>query len=246
MEAMGFVSLPANLGREGYNPSFRVALGPVLAASAHVFLRGIVPFLTLAFLVRLLDLPQSDGAAGFVLMLVQAAGGAALYGAVSRTVVQMLEGRAVSTREALRSAFGRLLGVWVTAILFGALQLIGYLLLIVPGIVVGLIWYVALPVAAAEGSGGWAALRRSAELTEGIRWRLLVLLVAVNLPLFALGLLASALEELLGLGVAGRALVWLPGAVLLAFDAVLRSAVYRELRRGREAATSAELVADAA
>lgn len=73
----------------------------------------------------------------------------------------------------------------VRAILVG----LGYIFLIVPGIILSLMWAFTFPILAEQRLSFWDAMQRSAVLTEGYRWRLLLLALACFLVLL-LGLVA--------------------------------------------------------
>ena len=68
-----------------------------------------------------------------------------------------------------RSAFLPLLGV---SILFGLGAALGFMLLIVPGIMIVCAWAVAVPALIADRTGVTGAFGRSATLTRGNRWRI--------------------------------------------------------------------------
>jgi hypothetical protein len=50
-------------------------------------------------------------------------------------------------------------------------QMRGLALLVVPGIILMVMWYVAVPVCVVENAGPEQSLRRSAALTKGLRWK---------------------------------------------------------------------------
>jgi len=73
---------------------------------------------------------------------------------------------------------------------------IGFMLLIIPGFILLLMWAVAVPALVIERDGVASAFRRSAELTKGARWKILGLF----LLLAAIYWLLSTLVGLVGLG----------------------------------------------
>lgn len=86
----------------------------------------------------------------------------------------------------IRAAAYRALRLWPFAIGLMILSwigiFIGFMLLVVPGVILLLNWFVVLPVLAAEHGGLLASFGRSTQLLRGMRWRLaLLLLVAVVL-----------------------------------------------------------------
>ena len=113
---------------------------------------------------------------------------------------------------------------------------IGILLLIVPGIIVGLMLSVAVPVCVIDALGPIQSLKRSMALTKGSRWRILglfmtVFAVALVGVLFVAGLvLQHLLVAAIPLGIA----VFL---VFLIVVLILPAALYLQLRSidaGRE------------
>jgi uncharacterized membrane protein len=114
-------------------------------------------------------------------------GGAILIG-IWRAILGMIDGRAPEVGMMFRGfdQFGDgFLAYIVRAILVG----LGFLLLIVPGVILALMWAFTFPVLAETRLGFWEAMHRSAVLTEGYRWRLFLLALACFLVLI-LGLVA--------------------------------------------------------
>jgi hypothetical protein len=83
-------------------------------------------------------------------------------------------GRKPSIRAAYRVAWHHLGAAIVAGILMGLAVAAGFLLLIIPGIIVWLALSLANPVIIAENSGGAASLSRSWALTKGYRWKIFV------------------------------------------------------------------------
>ena len=86
-----------------------------------------------------------------------------------RAIADAYLGEEVGWRSSLRFALGRLPAiVWMT-VLAGILTVLGFILLIVPGVYLYVAFTVAVPVLLVEGAGPWRALRRSRQLVRG-RW----------------------------------------------------------------------------
>ena len=83
------------------------------------------------------------------------------------------------------------------SVLAGAATIIGLILLIVPGIIIGIMFSFSLYIVIEKGSKPLDALRESAALTKGNRWRLFLLGLAllginlIGLCLLLVGLLVS-------------------------------------------------------
>jgi len=111
------------------------------------------------------------------------------------------------------------------SLLFGIGVGIGFILLIIPGLILLVIWAVVAPVTVVERPGVFHAFGRSRELVRGNGWRVFGVIVIVFLAVLvistAAGLLASSL------GSVGRALVqWAVNAALAPVTALSASVLY--------------------
>jgi len=110
----------------------------------------------------------------------------AVIGAMFRSVLEAVFVRPVSLailgqREpllaALQSMVPALLPGMIAGVISTLLASIGWAFLVVPGVALSCAWMVAIPALINERLGFMECLGRSAELTEGNRWRVLALLV---------------------------------------------------------------------
>jgi uncharacterized membrane protein len=127
---------------------------------------------------------------------------AASQGATVIAVSQLHLGRPTSIAESFAGIKGRVFSLALIMIGYGIGVMVGLVLLIIPGIILGLMWALTIPVAVLEDTGLGDSLKRSAELTKGHRGRVfvvyllfLVLLYLVYLvweiPIFAfIGIMA--------------------------------------------------------
>lgn len=114
------------------------------------------------------------------------AGGVVMY-----AVVQELGGGKFSLRDAMGRLTGRLLpmlGITVTVWIPATL---GFFLLLVPGLVLATLYFVAVPACMVEGTGILASLSRSLFLTKGYRWQVVgtVVLMTIVSLIFTAGAL---------------------------------------------------------
>jgi uncharacterized membrane protein len=152
-----------------------------------------------------------------------------LYGAF-----QDMRGRPIDLGEALRVALSRLLPIIGVAICVSIGVFVGSLLLIVPGLILMTMWYVATPVCVVEHKGPLSSMGRSSELTKGHRWKifgmiLLVIIGGIIVSAILLGVLAlagSTVLEILG------NLLW--NGVWGAFYATFAVVTYHDLRVAKE------------
>jgi hypothetical protein len=117
--------------------------------------------------------------------------------------------------------------------LAGVLQMLGFALLILPGLILTTIWFVGLPVCLAERLGPWASLRRSRELTKGHRWKVF----ALTLLLFSPSLCAVFVEPWLfaaGGLIVGSVVKVMWNGIWVAFNAAVLVVTYHDLRVAKE------------
>jgi len=149
---------------------------------------------------------------------------AALQDMPRRGVAGLVQSLNVSLRQ-----FWPLAGL----ILWGFVTVLGFALLIVPGLVLSTIWFVGLPACLADQLGPWASLRRSRELTKGHRWKVF----ALTLLLFTASLCGVFVEPWLfaaaGL-IAGSVVKLMWSGILIVFNAVLVVVTYHDLRVAKE------------
>ena len=121
-----------------------------------------------------------------VAWLLSFVGSALLSGALVYAVIEIQRAGGASAGEALRRGLRLLPKVFTVTLLYTVITTVGYLLLVIPGVVFSLMYAVAVPVAVAENLRPFEALKRSAWLTEGYKglifltqflWGVLVLVV---------------------------------------------------------------------
>lgn len=166
--------------------------------------------------------------------------GAALQAAVIVGATASFNDRHASFGDCLMAGLRKWPALFLLNIMRGVPILIGYVLFIVPGVILSLVWYLAGPVQVLEGGSPLASLRRSAELTRGRRWSIFGLSIALGVFGFLIGLVAG----FIGGFVAGFIKPFgghLPAAVLAypltyvmlyPFSAAAAAALYRQLSGG--------------
>jgi len=117
-------------------------------------------------------------------------GGAIAVG-IWRAILGMIDGRPPRVGM-MFEGFDRFGDAFVAYLVRSILVAIGFVFLIVPGIILSLMWAFTFAVIGETPLGFWEAMQRSAVLTEGYRWRLFLLALACVLVLL-LGLLAFCL-----------------------------------------------------
>lgn len=197
------------------SPRFKVAgdvMGPMLEVyRKHFVLVGILvavvtlpeALLTYAATQAIMagardfDLEEASRALSFatsaqmVALLLSFVGSALLSGALVHAVIEIQRTGAATVGASLRRGLVWLPKVFAVAVLYWLVTIVGYVLLIVPGVIFSVMYSVAVPVAVAERLGPFAALGRSARLTEGYRWLVFVTHFLWGLAVGGLSLLIS-------------------------------------------------------
>jgi uncharacterized membrane protein len=142
----------------------------------HWFVLGAMFFI----LTAIWSAPYVGWIAGFVVS------GAIMVG-IWRTILGMLAGRRPEIGM-MFEGFDRLLDAFLATLVMTVLIALGYVFLIVPGIILTILWSFAYAVLAERPIDFWEAMRASADLTRGYRWRLFLLGLA-SIVILWLGLL---------------------------------------------------------
>ena len=173
-------------------PEGQFGIGFVLNRGISILFHNIMPFGLLTILVMsppyiyaLFADPSVDAgdainsirvilnqAAKLVLSYLVAA--ALIYG-----TIRELRGSRASVGECVSWGLRLLFPVIGIALLVTVAVGLGLLLVIVPGLILLTMWWVAVPAAVVERPGIIRSLRRSAELTKGHRWRVFAIIIIV-------------------------------------------------------------------
>jgi hypothetical protein len=169
--------------------------------------------------------------AGFLLLMVLSvlAQAVVLYGAF-----QDMRGQPVSLAESVQVGLRRFFPVVWMAIAMTVLVMIGFALLLVPGLILLTMWFVGTPVCVVEQRGPLASLGRSQQLTKGHGWKIFGLMLAL---LIVSATVTPVIDSVLA-EVGGAALAFVVGliwnAVWGAFYAIAVVVTYHDLRVAKE------------
>jgi uncharacterized membrane protein len=160
-----------------------------------------------------------------------------LYGAF-----QDMRGRPVNLVESLQVGLRRFLPILLLVFVAYLLITLASMLLIVPGLILLTMWFVATPACVVERTGPIRSLGRSRQLTKGHRWKLFgLILLVVLLGSIVIGIINVVLEF-----AAGPTLALIGGLVLNgiwgAFYAIAVVVTYHDLRVAKEG-TNVEQIA---
>lgn len=160
--------------------------------------------------------------------------------------IDVLDGRAINLREALTVAAKRYFPGIILFVLIAIGLSAGFLMFVIPGIVLSLTWFVVWPVLATEGRSVFGCFARSGELMSGMRWRLLLLLVIAFVFYMLFAGMGKAL--ILALGVEDGSLTEViiqatTGTLTGLIQTTGAAAVYHEARTAKEGMGSHDLEA---
>lgn len=150
-----------------------------------------------------------------------------------------LAGRPVNFGECVSRAVSKLLPLIGLGIVVAIGISLGLLFLIIPGVILYLMWMVAVPALMVENLGVFEALSRSASLTSGSRLKLFGLIIVFFVFSFIIAIPIGVISMI------SASLTVVSSALLSTASAAVSSAgiaaVYIELRSTKEGASSEDL-----
>jgi hypothetical protein len=224
----------------------RLRIGAVFSRSFELLFRDFFKFYVLAALAYLpllatalfgANWQSAGGGAGFAGAVIGMLAGVLtilsqaviLYGAF-----RQMRGQSFAISDSLRRGLARFFPIIGMIFCMGFAILFGLILLIIPGIIFAVMFYMALPACVIEQLGPISSLRRSAALTKGSRWRIFgILLVLVICTQIAQLIIQFALLAAAGPTISGIAtFLWI--ALSSAFGSIIVAVIYHDLRVARE------------
>lgn len=173
---------------------------------------------------------------GVVLVILFWALGVLYQGMVVKLVQDVQDGRRDhSVGQLLRSVEPVFWPLVAVSILFGIGVAVGFVLLIVPGLILLVMWCVVAPVTVLERPGVFRAFGRSRRIVRGNGWNVFGVIVIVAVIVFLVSIAAGLVAA--GLGSFGHAVVqWAVNSAIAPVTALSASVLYFELTGGPRAA----------
>ena len=171
-----------------------------------------------------------------------------LQGALIHGAIFDFNGKKAGLGDCLSTGLKHALPILVISILMVIGTMIGMILLIIPGIILSLMWTVAIPARVVEHTGITESLSRSRELTRNNRWKILglfiiyiiiatVISMIVMMPAGVFGPQEPIEADPLGLGATSIVIVVfnvISTVLTSVVSAAGISAIYFELRTAKE------------
>ncbi len=172
-----------------------------------------------------------------------------IMGAVVFGVYERLRGNQPSVGDCISQGFSRLIPVMGVVIATIAFVTAGFFALIIPGLIINTMLWVAIPAAVTERGGVFAALRRSIDLTKGYRWSVFGVIIVTGILTTGPALILKRVMLNDSLAPAEHHERWVAlkyaflglNTFLASLAAVIPAVGYYELRRAKEGLDLGEL-----
>jgi uncharacterized membrane protein len=216
--------------------SSRVDVGAVISRTFRIYVDQasvLMPAAAVVFVISgiltalLFAASPALGLIGFIISLVAST---LFTGMVVELVADVQDGKRDATVGQLLRAASPVIGnLILVGIVAGIGIVIGFILIIVPGLILITIWSVAAPVVVLERPGGLRALGRSRELVKGNGWNVFVviLLLVILVGVVAAAVDAAAAAGGTGLGIVVRVIV---GILAAPISSLAQAVLYFQLR----------------
>jgi len=226
-------------------------IGTVIKRTFTVYGANVLPFVAVTFVAALPNLlvllPSPESAVPDPTKTLIAVVLGVYLNSLAQAVILFgafgsLRGEPIRLGEALHRTLARLFPILGFATLYSLGLFGGLMLAVVPGLILAVMWAVALPACAFEGLGPIDCLRRSARLAAGYRWKVFWLLALLTIVLVATGELVELALRPAGVYVkASASLIW--AAVSGAYWNCAFVILYRDLRAAKEGADAEQIAA---
>ena len=223
---------------------FRV--GNAVSRTFEVFFQNFVPFFAISAVAAaplfVYGLAQGGSAKPGYAIWVQYALQITLSALCEAMIIyatfQAMRNRPVRPTESIARGLARFGPIIAATILTTAVIAVGYVLLIVPGIIASLMFCVTLPACVVERLGPVDSMKRSSALTSGYRWPIFGAFLVIGIVGAVVAATAAGMLGAIGLAsglawvVQTALFVWT--AVAQAFQSVLVAIIYHDLRVVKE------------
>lgn len=118
---------------------------------------------------KLLNILLTLMALAFIIAILSWIIGTVVSGILIKSASDIIEKGKTSLSDSFKFAVSKLPSLLVASLIVGILTMLGLLLLIIPGIIVSIMFYLVIPVIVIEGKGALESLTRSRELVSN-RW----------------------------------------------------------------------------
>ena len=194
----------------------------------HLLAIAFVIYLAAAIISAILGLLGTIGL--YLALIVSIVALFLLQATLVKAVQDIRDGRAdLSISETVNQATPFIGPVFLASFLAGIAIFIGFVLIIVPGLILITIWAVIVPVIVIERSGVMAAFGRSRELVKGRAWHVFGTLVLTWLILFVFQIILGLIFSFVPYAVRGGLASVISGTLVAPFIALVVTLMYYRL-----------------
>ena len=227
-------------------PVKRITVGDVVGETFSIYGQNLGALLGAAIVVFVIiglvsGLFQNAGGVvlGLLAGIVRLVGYALFTGFVVRLVQDVRDGRRDQTvGDLFSSATGAIVPLIVFGLLFGIGVGIGFILLIIPGLILVTFWCVGAPAIVVEREGPIGAFGRSWNLVRGDAWSVFAALLVILIIVIAIGFVLGAIATPIGNGAILVASI-ISSVITAPIFAIAVSVMFFDLGGGRAAAAPA-------
>lgn len=233
---------------KGFEIEYEFSAGSILSRSYSILFQNPGVYLGLALAAAIpaiiTEASAGSGNTGFLSFLVDFILSLIIQGGIAYSVYQGLQDRKVTVGDAVSNGMSRIGTLILLALLTGLCFLVGFLALLIPGLILMCMWSVVVQACVIEELGVADSLRRSAELTRGYRLQILGLMMLIGVCAIGLSYLTTFIlgAVMIGSPVVGSLLLSLVTVPVVAFKCVMTALIYADLRAVKEGATIDSLV----
>lgn len=245
------------MAQDGNVGGSQFRIGRILGESFTLLLRNFVPFMIISLVIAIpsfviqywqmeamreaiaTGVMPSTGMQSVIGGLVGLLTWALTQSALTYGTLQDLRGQRASMGNCIARGLSAAPRVAIAAILWAIMVSIGTVLLVVPGIILAVMFWVYVPAIVVENSGMTECFRRSSALTKGRRWNIFGLFLVIMIVLFIVELLLVFRlrpEDIMAVVTSGW-MMWIASAIsviVTAYFAVMTSVGYYYLRAEKE------------
>lgn len=208
--------------------------GSIISRSLEIYgdqVAVLIPAALVVFAIEAVVALVLRGVLAILAALVALIASSFYNGMVVELVRDVQDGRRDSSAGDLFRAVGPVVLPLIAVSILSSIGIaIGFVLIIIPGLILMTIWSVVVPVTVLERPGVFAAFGRSRALVRGFGWQVFGVLVVIILLVIVVGIVVGLITS--SLGDVGQTIAsWVVNVITAPLAALLTSVLYFALRR---------------
>ncbi len=180
-------------------------------------------------------------------LFIMMALGFVAYAAIIYGAIEQQAGNKIGLAKMMAGGINQLLPVVIASILVALVTILGYMLLVIPGVIISLALTATIPAIVAERLGPIDAMKRSAALADGFKWTIFGVVIVLGIFNGVLTFAFTFVQEAFVSSSSGGA-AYIPILIFLAQTAfttalggTIAAAVYSQLRAAKEGVSADDI-----